>query len=650
MKKTVLIIALLMSWASPAVAQQAPGTTTTAEAATAERLEAFEGRISLGYRVIDHDGNPAHAGEYDYLRSSAIGALNFEWDPLPHRIAVESYYLNGKDYFAETDYAFKDIVLFNWYTRDMFHNLDHLTENLPPAPASPSFTDLNPGALYGVENTLDNGFIRFKTPNFPFHLYADMRTVERDGTIQQIFLRSFSGGLNKVSQSRDIDWFTREITVGANSHLGPIEADYSHMDKRFTSLDNNVLYDTYPNIPGSNPVPHNLIPTLESSSDTVKIHTMYSGRVVAAGTVTNGDSKNDYSGAKVQFWNAGGDLMFLPVTSVMFVLKYRHYDKDESNPSMVNNVTPFGTTAVNVRDAISSTRDVMTSTLRYRANDRLTIKGDYVLDTINRSVGVPGTFLPAPPPNTEAFWDLPDRTTKGTARIALTYRLMNKLTARADYAYMTVDNPAYDTDPNRAQTAKASLTWVPATRINTLLSYSTVRESRDDLDAPLAGGSRDVRRSQGLASVTFVVGSRSSITASYAYYQNKINQTLTLQDGTGAYSIESGVPYFDVSQMGSLALTYSPIDRLNLTASGSRSYSRGNFSLTGTSSVTNVGGISELSNMNVIDNVFAVGAGMELGRNMDGEIRYQYQKYDDRIDSSQDGTFASLLATLSMKW
>jgi len=247
MKKTILIFAFLMLWASPVVAAQLVEGTSLAETAAGERLEAFEGRISLGYRIIDKDGNSAHAGEYDYLRSSAAGALDFEWDPLPHRLAVESYYLNTKDYFAETDYAFKDIVLFNWYTRDMYHNLNHLTlgpYNPASPPPTPSFTDLNPGALYGVENTLNNGFIRFKTPDFPFHLYANMWTVEREGTIQQIFLRGFSG-IDQISQSRDIDWFTRQVTVGANSHIGPVEIDYSHMDKRFTSYDSNVLYDTY---------------------------------------------------------------------------------------------------------------------------------------------------------------------------------------------------------------------------------------------------------------------------------------------------------------------------------------------------------------------------------------------------------------------
>ena len=573
-----------------------------------------------------------------------------EWDPLPHRFLLESYYLNNKDYFGEADYAFKDIVIFNGYTRGVFHNLDHyvLGPDDPTTP-SPSFTDMNPGALYSVENTMRRAYIRFKTPDFPFHLYADVWTVDREGTIQQIFLRGFTGGLNIVSQSRDIDWNTQEIRVGANSHLGPVEVDYSHMEKTFQSLADSVLYDTYP-IPGSNPVPHNLTPNLESSSDTVKIHTSYSGRLVATGTYTNGERKNDYSGARAQYWNAGGDVTYMPITSVMFVLKYRHYDLDFSNPSTVINVTPTALVAVNVRDSIASSRDVLSATVRYRATDRLTLRGEYVNENIDRTTGTQGATLPPPPVNAPAFWDVPANTTKNTAKIALAYRIMNKLNFRADYSYMKVDNPAYDTDPNKAQTARASLTWSPSTWVNTLLSYSTVHETRDELDAPLAGGSRDATRNQGLASVTFVVGSRASITASYAYFLNKVDQTITFEDGTGAFSLEPGVPYQDVANVGSLALTYAPVDRVNLTASASRSYTRGNFSLMGTSTVTNVGGIAELSNMKVVDSVYAAGIEMQLGKNLGSDIRYQYRKYEDQIDSSQDGTENSLLATLSMKW
>ena len=71
------------------------------------------------------------------------------------------------------------------------------------------------------------------------------RTVDREGSVQQRFLRELTGGLAKVSQSRDIDWNTKEDRVGANSHLGPLEVDFSHTEKKFEAIEDKVLSDTY---------------------------------------------------------------------------------------------------------------------------------------------------------------------------------------------------------------------------------------------------------------------------------------------------------------------------------------------------------------------------------------------------------------------
>ena len=594
----------------------------------------FEGRIGLGYRGITQNGNPI-AGEYDFIKSSVTGALDFEYDPLPHRFVLESYYLNSKDYFGEMDYAYRDVVLFNGYTRNMFHNLNHYSFGPTPTTPGVTFTDKDPAARYGIENQLSRAVIRFKIPHFPFHLFAEVLTIDRQGTIQQRFLREFTGNLDKVSESRDIDWNTQQVRVGANSHLGPVEVDYSHMEKKFESLTNKELFDVYP--PSATLVPHNLTPDLRSSSDTVKLHSSYSGRLVLAGTYSGGDKKNEDSGAKVNYWNSAGDITFMPVTSVILAVKYRHYNIDTTNPNTVINVTPGVPITESVRDSISSSRDVVTGTIRYRATDRLALTGEYVADSIDRT-------------NVVDLWDVPEKTTKGTAKLGLTYRVMNKVTLRADYRQTKTDNPAYDTDPDKSQTAMASITWTPTPRFNTLLSYSAVRETRDLLGAPLGGGTRDAARDQGLASFTVLVGNRSSVTLSYAYFKYKVDQTVTLQDGTGAFALEAGVPYADVSHVGSLVLAVAPVDGVYLTASGSRSYSRGNFIIEDAGTVTNTSGIAELSDMKVIDSTYAAGIETQHSKYVSSEIRYQYRRYDDQIDNAQDGTVKTILATLSMKW
>ena len=392
MNKLIVIVTVLMFWASPVVAQQATTGSKAAETIDFTGLGVpFEGKFSLGYRSITDTGSTT-AGEYEYLKSGPMGSLDMEWDPLPHRFVIESTFLSTKDYYDELDYAYKDIVLFNGYTRETFHNLNHYQFGADdPLTPSPSFTDLNPDDLYGISNQFRRAFLRLKTPDFPFHAYAEVRTVDREGTIQQRYLRELSGGLAKVSKTRTIDWNTEELRVGANSHLGPIEVDYSHTEKKFEVLEEKVLSDTYTTGLTTFSVPHNEVPDLKSSWDTLKLHTTYSGKVVLAGTYSSGDRKNEDSSASAKFTNTAGDLTFMPVTSTLFVLKYRHYDLDLTDPATVDNFTSAVATPVAVRVPLSSSRDVVTGSLRYRVTDSLTVKGEYGTDTTDRTRGLAGS-------------------------------------------------------------------------------------------------------------------------------------------------------------------------------------------------------------------------------------------------------------------
>ncbi len=636
MNKIISIIAVLMLWASPLLAQQASGD----KAADSVLEVPFEGRLGLGWYGVRQTGNNM-AGEYNYLKSSAAGALDLEWDPLPHRFVFESYFLNSKDYFGEADYSYRDTVVLNAYSRGVYHNLNHFSFG-PDQPGGIQFLDLNPGDKYAIENQLRRGFLRLKTPDFPLHFYADVRTIERDGTIQQRFFRYPD---TKISESRHIDWNTTEYRAGVNAHLGPVEADYSHTEKKFEALDQKELFDTA----SGAAIPHNLVPDLKSSFDTVKVHTSYSGRVVVAGTYTNGDKTNEDSGAKAKYTNAAGDLMFMPVTSVIYSLRYRHYDLDVNNPDTVERINSSGIDTVDVRDSISSKRDVVTNVLRYRATDRLTLKGEYVSDTTDRTHSLRNQVLL--PDGSPDFWDVPRSTTKNTAKLGFSYRVMRMMTLRADYSVMKVDNPAYDIDPDKAKNARVWLTWSPSARFSTMLSYNMLRQDRSQLSAPLGGGSREASRDQALASVTMLLTNRSSITASYGLYKNSVKQTVTLTDGsTTPFVLEPGVPYDDTSHVGSLALTVAPVDRVNVTASATRSYSRGSFQLAGAGSVTNVSGIDRLSDMKVIDTVLAAGVEVDFTRNVNTELRYEYRRYDDEIDNEQDGTIKTVLALLSLKW
>ena len=245
---------------------------------------------------------------------------------------------------------------------------------------------------------------------------------------------------------------------------------------------------------------------------------------------------------------------------------------------------------------------------------------------------------------------MPTSTTKNTVKVGFNYRVLKRVIFRGDYSTTSVDNPAYATDPDHANNARIALIWTPSVRFNSMLSYSLAREKRDELAAPLAGGSRTADRDQALASTTVMIGKRSSVTASYGMYKNNVEQTATLQDGPGGFVLEPNVPYNDVAHVATLALTVAPKDGWNLTGSATRSYSRGSFRLAGADGVTNVSGIGELSDLKVMDTIYAAGVEMQFSRFVSSEVLYQYRNYDDKIDDAQDGTMKLVLATVSVKW
>jgi len=646
MKKNMILLILLMLWASPATAQQ-----TDEAASPAAPQEFFDAKLGLGYRYVSHDRNPL-AAEYEYLKSSAAGALDIQWDPLPHRFMLESTFLNQKDYFGEMDYAYRDVVVLNVYARDVYHNLDHLSFGPDdPSTLSPSWVDKNPHDVYGIENQWRRAFIRFKTPDFPFHVYADARTVDRVGTMQQRFMRGFAGGLNRVSQSRDVSWHTEEATIGMNSHLGPLEAEISHMEKKFTVNRDKVLTDAYA-MPAMN-APHNLVPDLKSSADTVKIHTSLTGKIVAAATYAQGEKKNVDSSAKSKFQNTAGDLTLIPITDLLLAVRYRHYDVSMENPDRVT--VPELASTYKVRDPLSSKRDVMTGVVRYRVTQRFMVKGEYIFDSVTRDV-TPGEVLsplqiaPVQGGAGPNFWEVASRTTKGTAKLGFTYRIMNKLSLRADYSATQVTNPAYAMDPDHIASGKASLTWSPIQRVTAVLGYSGVREKRDEMSAPLAGGSRTTNRDQALGSLTVLVGKRSSVTAGYLYLKNKSSQSLTYRDAAGMLSLESGVPYADTAQVASLSATQALGDRVTFTAEASRSISAGRFRNYGSASNANATGFDELTDLKLVETIYTAGLETQFSKYMGSEVRYQQRILNDKIDNTQDGKMSSVLATLSVKW
>lgn len=636
MRKAFFLIMTLLLWTGAAAAQ---------EMAAGEPLEAD---IRVGGLFVQPEKNAAMAAKYDYLHSSGVGAANIEWDLLPHRFKLDSYYLNQKDYFADMDYSWKDVIVFNFLLRGAFHNLHHLNIGEDdPLTAHPSFIDRDPSALYGVGTSITRTFLRFKAPDFPLHVYAEARQIDREGTVQQRFLdinNAFPP--DKVSDSRVLDTHGTEVTVGANSHLGPVELDYNHTQRKVEEKGDKVLSDPY--LIGTNEFSHNKIPELSASADSVKLHTSFTGRLVAAATYVNGDKKNKDSETRADYSMAAGDVTWIPVNDLAVFVKYRHYEQDLDNPETVITTIAAGPTIYNVRDSLNTQRDVITATARYRVTDRLAVKAEGNIEAFEREMGPRGVDIATPPANIAASWNLPTETTKSTAKVGAAYRISKRLLARADYSHLFVDNPAYETDPDKADYLKGTVTWTPARTVNVMVGYNGAREKRDVLDAPLAGGEREASRDQALGSVTFLLGKRSSASASYGYFKTKVEQGITYRDPADESHLERDVPYSDKAQTGSVVLTHSPQDGVNIALEAKRTYAKGSWRNSG--SVANTGGIADLSDLEVVEGEYTAELDVQYTRELGYELRYRLLETDDKLDNEMDGAVKTLLAVVSMKW
>jgi hypothetical protein len=633
MKKIIYLITLIVLLAPPLWAQE-----TTTAGSQYQLSTPFEGDVRFGYRWNMSSGNPM-AGEYEYQHSSPAGSAIIEYDPLPNRFLFETYVQNSKDYFGEIDYSYKDIIMLNMLSRSLWHNLDHY--NIGQSTSTMTVTDKNPGDVYGTSDAMNRFQVRFKTPDFPFHIYAEAKSQEKHGTIQQQFMNSFTAG-DKMSRSRDIDYETQEVKGTINSHLSWVEAEYSHAEKKFKNTQDKFMTDTG----GATTYAHNLVPDLESTTDTVKIHTSHTGRIAAAVTYSTGDRKNNDSNAKSDFTNAAADFSWIPTKDVTVAVKYRHYDVNTENPATVTDtVTSAGlpvSTTYSVRTPISYQKDIMTGFVRYRWTKDLTVRAELGYENLKRDVSTD--------PLSPDFWQLDDKITRKAVRLGATYRLTNRILLRGDISHQSADVPANSVDttyPETSDQARLTATWTPKPWFNMLLSGATTREERSGLNAPFADKWTN-ERDRFLSSFTFLVGKATSVTPSYSFFQNKHTGPIAYTDFSGAITAETGVPYADTAHVISLAASHALADAVIFTAEIARSWSRGNWQNSG--AVAGSDGIADLTSIKLVESIVTADCEVRVTKNFGYDLRYQARKLDDKLDDTQDGTNQIALATVSWKW
>ncbi|MBI5075024.1 MAG: MtrB/PioB family outer membrane beta-barrel protein [Nitrospirae bacterium] len=646
-----------VSAGEPTEAAKQPETTEAADVSEEHYLFPVippEVTLTGGYRFVS-DRGAATADEYEYLHNSPVFGGDVRYFSFPHRFHLNLDFENRKDYYGDINYAYEDIVIFRGINRTLYHNLDNLTLiDTNPADSLYRVTRRDPGNLYGVKVGMSNFFLRFKTHDFPFHVYAEGGLVTRDGSQQQRF---YLGSTNpssgyRTSDSRNTDWQTKALTVGVNSHFGPIEIDYSHGEKWFSVNGDAVLFDPYAAVTQNATRParaagdyaHNLIPELRGSSDTLKLHTSYTGGLVASATLSKLDRENRDSGARATHTIAAGEITWVAAPKLTFFLKYRHKEADIDNPSDIRvsdrtgiNIVTYGKNDGfgSIKDSISSSTDTVTGIVRYRPVSGVVFRGEIIHDVVNRTDA--------------AEWGIPDKTTRNLASLSADVRLMKNLNAKVKYTHKDIEHPANNVEPDWADEIRTSVSWVPTPRLNAMVSYGWAKEKRSELVGlvNLPADDREVLRDRFLGSLTYLVLNDLSLTASYAYMHNK-----TAQDIASGTVTDLMVPNKIFAHFYGADLNYTPKTNLTIGAGISYTLSSGTF-YPSEPDLLNPS-IAAFSELRTKETVYHVSGEYRFKHGFSVGVQYKYSRLDDAIDNAyddvQDGRAHIVFLTLSKKW
>jgi hypothetical protein len=593
-----------------------------------------------GYRAIKLQGSE-RAAEFESLKDSpSLGALIIAF-PFPVRLHLEGDFLTDQDYFADFRFAYKDLVQVRFLGRSFIHNLDNVR-----------FSDLDTATLqrdpaderYDLRTQIYKEFLRFKVPNYPLHFFAELNQVAKNGEIQTRFDKRINSPvpLRRTSQEMPVDWDTTEAKFGVNGHLGPAEVEISHSEKRFESGSKNFLFE--PNFDPSDTLVglHHLVPDFKGSINELKLHTSYTGRLVASATFMTNDRENEFSNAEADYFLGAGYVRYLATDRLAFVLKYRHKDLDLDNTdiSIVNDPRIFYNSSgppTTVRRSISSRTDTVTGIATYRFSSSLSVEANTSYKHEKRE------DLTGP---TEALsWNLPETTDEKAFGLAATYRPVKGLKLRAKYAHLEIDDPAYNFQPDKADSGSFSASWTPADWVTGFLTYELAKEHRGDYEligaTPAEGRDRDVTRDKLTGTVSFLLGEKVTITPSYAYWHNRIKQDI--QD----IAPDEQVPYKDIAQSYSLAVDFAPRDRLNLGAEVSHTIAHGNF-------YSNNDKLGDVSRLRITETIYTLDARYEIRKNLEVGLNYSYTDFDTEENplnpEDTDGTASIVLVSLTKRW
>jgi outer membrane receptor protein involved in Fe transport len=257
-------------------------------------------------------------------------------------------------------------------------------------------------------------------------------------------------------------------------------------------------------------------------------------------------------------------------------------------------------------------------------------------------------------------WDIAEKTTQRKMTLSTNIMPLNKLTFKLRYAHRDINDPAYNVRPDTSNEGSISMSWSPFTWANALLSYTLVKEKRDNLHfldtdtGSIDAKNRRVKRDKLLGSITFVLFDKLSVTPSYAYFHNEIKQDLIYNTPPPSVDqIDTDVAYKDTAHSYALNLSYAPTSNFNINADASETKGKGSF-YPGISAALQPTSIASFSELKVKETGYSIGSDYRFKGDWAVGIKYRYNSFRDLInnvyDDAENGIVRIVMLTLSKRW
>ncbi len=640
--------------------------------------------VSAGYRWVNTDNNPNRAAEYSHLDDSATFNLVYKQDFGDQKFSLIGDFLNDNDYFIEGSYDYKALIRLNARSERLYHNLDHIPyldhpEARQAAPPDVSYDDHNPGVDYNRRITIDEVKLRGKLPTYPAHINISYWRMEKKGKEQLRFVdENCAGACHMQSNSRKIDRVTEEFTAGFDAHLGPVDIAFLQTLREFRENENPPADDFDQLFPLGRPPAeyiHDEAPDSKLSESTFTINLPPSGGFVSSASYTIGKRENQSNLANSQrkdpetdYQKLAADATYTPGEHWTVNFRYRMLDLDNDSPStLTSNGLAFNNfgNPIPVRQSIDIDRNNYAAFVSYRPTHRLTLKGEYEYEDIERDqtgTGQHNSFASISNPN----WAVPEDEEINRLRLTFFSRLLEKSALKLNgwYEYTKIDNPAYGTSLSDSNEFFFSASYKPSALWGATGSIDVLRGENDDYTAVQFDNEpvpydldRDEERENLALGFWLIPNDIFSADLNYGWLHSKIDQDVLFGSEPADFTIlDNNADFEQRVHTLSAGINLRVMENVSCRLEGYHIRSHAEFSPDFESRDIDYDGdillaspdeLQDISEVDIRQNGFKTRIRWQLSKILTAGIEYTFDDYDDRNSNTFDGSVQTFLANLT---